>query len=376
MPRPTFDEAVCRGLGRRTQLAPHDIEGISLTVEISPHRALHRRHVVKARWQARPLPLVSSVFALIGLLLLTYPDAASWLTQYNQSKIIKSYADQIRYVDPAPAEQIRRAHEYNRAMTAGALLEANRNLPTGNGRSTNAKLDYFALLNATSSGMMGRIKIPSINVDLPIYHGTSDETLEAGVGHLQGTHLPVGGDNTRTVLTAHRGLAHADMFTHLDQVELGDTFSVEVFGEVFVYKVFDAKVVQPEETEAIRVVPGRDLATLVTCTPLGVNTHRILLTGERVEPTPRQALEEVGTPPTIPTFPWWAVWLVGGLVLIGLYTWRSGYPVVAGLPAPRSQEDHSLENGEASAASDGNVDCSGEAPDSLADSQDCCHDSI
>lgn len=281
---------------------------------------------MRPRWRARLLPLTTSFFALLGLILLTYPTAASWITQYNQSKVIENYAVQLEDVRPEPADQIKRAHEYNTALNSGAILEANANVPTGAGTSTNNELDYFSLLNATEAGLIGRIRIPRINVDLPIYHGATDEVLERGVGHLQGTSLPVGGGSTRTVLTAHRGLAHAEMFTNLDKVEVGDTFSVEVFNQVLVYQVSDTKVVNPDETEAIRVEPGRDLATLVTCTPLGINTHRILLTGERILPTPQKAIEEIGKKPVVPFFPWWMIWLVGGLVAIALYTWRTGYP--------------------------------------------------
>ncbi|WP_344680349.1 class C sortase, partial [Leucobacter komagatae] len=124
------------------------------------------------------------------------------------------------------------------------------------------------------------------SIDLPVYHGTSDATLLKGVGHLQGTSLSMGGDGTRAVLTGHRGLANATMFTHLDQVKVGDTFSVDALGEVFTYRVFDYEVVNAHDTEEIRAVPGKDLMTLITCTPLGVHMHRIIVTGERVTPTP------------------------------------------------------------------------------------------
>ena len=173
---------------------------------------------------------------------------------------------------------------------------------------------------------MARLKVPAADIDLPIYHGTDDETLLRGLGHLEGTSLPVGGQGQRTVVTGHRGLAEARMFTDLDKVQVGDTFTFEVFGEVLTYRVFDKKVVNPEETEALRSEPGRDLATLVTCTPLGINTHRILVTGERVYPTPQRDIDAAGAAPDIPGFPWWALGLLGGVSLIGLYIWRSGYP--------------------------------------------------
>jgi len=224
------------------------------------------------------------------------------------------------------AEQLALAHRYNDALSSGAVLQANSNVPTGDGTSGDASLDYNAILAADSSGLMGRLKVPAADIDLPIYHGTDDETLLRGLGHLEGTSLPVGGQGQRTVVTGHRGLAEARMFTDLDKVQVGDTFTFEVFGEVLTYRVFDKKVVNPEETEALRSEPGRDLATLVTCTPLGINTHRILVTGERVYPTPQRDIDAAGAAPDIPGFPWWALGLLGGVSLIGLYIWRSGYP--------------------------------------------------
>lgn len=291
-------------------------------------RALHLGRVSKARWRPHVLSLLTALLAFVGLVLLTYPTAASWITQYNQSKIVQDYSRAVELSDPKPFEQIRRAHEYNAALNSGAVLEANTNIPTGAGRSSDESLDYFSLLNATPTGLIGRIRIPSIDLDLPIFHGTSDQVLESGIGHLQGTSLPVGGIDTRTVLTGHRGLANAEMFTNLDKVANGDTFSIEVFDQVIVYRVVDIKIVDPSQTEAIRVEPGRDLATLVTCTPLGINSHRILLTGERILPTPQKEIERVGEKPAVPFFPWWILWFTVGTLLIGVYVWRSGYPVM------------------------------------------------
>ncbi len=275
-------------------------------------------------WRLNPLSLIPALLSLIGLLAISYPSVSSWISQYNQSKVIAGYEEQIDSVVPGREEQLRLAHEYNNALSVGALLEANANVPSGNGSSSNEALEYDSILNVNSSGLMGRIRIPSIEVDLPIYHGTSDSTLLQGIGHLEGTSLPVGGPNTRTVLTGHRGLADARMFTDLDEVELGDSFTLELFGEVLTYRVVDKRVVEPDQTETLRVEAGRDLATLITCTPLGINTHRILLTGERVSPTPIADIEQAGKSPTIPHFPWWAIWIPLGLVAIGFYILWAG----------------------------------------------------
>lgn len=294
-------------------------------------RAHHHRPDTKPgadarRWRLQPLSLLPAVLALAGMLLFAYPTVAAWVTQYNQSKIITTYAADVDSADPDAATQLTQAHAYNDALSVGAVLEANTNVPTGVGEGRDDTLDYDSILDANGAGLMARLRIPSINLDLPVYHGTSDETLLAGLGHLEGTSLPVGGEGTRAVITGHRGLADARMFTDLNQVEIGDTFVIEVFGEVLTYQVFDTKVVEPDETEALRAEEGRDLVTLVTCTPLGINSHRILVTGERVYPTPQKDLDAAGDPPTVPSFPWWAVGLAVGFILVGLYVWRSGYP--------------------------------------------------
>ena len=278
------------------------------------------------RWTFSALSLIPSLLALAAMLLCLYPSISAWIVQYNQSQVIAQYKDSVGRADPSADEQLALAHRYNDALNYGAVLKANTNVPTGDGTSGDESLDYNSILRADDTGLMGRLKVSTADIDLPIYHGTADDTLLRGLGHLEGTSLPVGGQGQRAVVTGHSGLAEARMFTDLDKVSVGDTFTFEVFGEVLTYRVFDKKVVEPEETEALRADPGRDLATLVTCTPLGINTHRILITGERVYPTPQKDIDAAGDVPDIPGFPWWAVGLLGGVSLIGLYMWRSGYP--------------------------------------------------
>ncbi|GGO96381.1 class C sortase [Actinomyces gaoshouyii] len=307
----------------------------------------HRIHRAERRWRLRVANLIPAVLAMAGLALFSYPSVAAWISQYNQSKVVANYEEQVDKAKPSAEEQLAQAHAYNDALSSGAVLEANTNIPTGAGEAPDDSLDYNKILSANAVGLMGRLRIPAIDLDLPIYHGTSDEVLLAGLGHLQGTSLPVGGKGTRSVITGHRGLANATMFTNLDQVGVGDTFALEVFGEVLSYRVVETKVVAPEETEALRADPDRDLVTLVTCTPLGINTHRILVTAERITPTPADDLAAAGAKPEIPGFPWWAVWITGVLVAVGLYLWRTGYP-----PTATAAEDDDDENGPSSRAKD------------------------
>jgi len=268
---------------------------------------------------------------------LLYPTAAAWVSQYNQSNVTRLQTTRNSELALSARESaIEEADAYNRVLQSGALLESGANLATGTGSlavgtaaiegdAGTQPLNYWDILKTNPTGAMARLRIDSIDLDLPIYHGTSDETLLQGVGHLQGTSLPVGGVGTRAVLTGHRGLSSATMFTNLNQVKEGDLFTIEVMGEVLAYRVFAIEVVDPDDTEEIRPDPNRDLVTLVTCTPLGINSQRILVTGERVTPTPKAALDEAGGPPLIPRFPWWVAVYLGVTVLNWLAFWRAGF---------------------------------------------------
>ncbi|WP_105803973.1 class C sortase [Leucobacter massiliensis] len=294
----------------------------------------------RARRQWRPSVLTWSiaVLAVAGMVAGLYPMTAAWLSSYNQSQVIKNAETSIDSLSPGKEDQLAAAHAYNDALSAGVRLEAGGNVPVGTGNLSGGDLRYDELLNSNEEGLMGRIKIPGISVDLPIYHGTSDAALLKGAGHLEGSHLPVGGENTRSVVTAHRGLANSTMFTNLDKVGSGDTFTVEVLGEILTYRVFDIQVIDPDETSSLRVQPGRDLVTLITCTPLGINSQRIVVTGERITPTPPEDLASAGAAPTIPGFPWWAVIGGAGVLLIGAYTIRQGF-VDARVRERRRQSD-------------------------------------
>ena len=260
--------------------------------------------------------------ALLGVLVLLYPTVASWFSQYNQSELIEEMDQSVNADPPSKLrEEIQRARGYNSELTGGALVSPDSNIPTGQGASPR-EFDYQQILNIGGTGLMGRLRIPSIQVDLPIYHGTSDDVLAKGVGHLQGTSFPVGGESQHSVLTAHRGLPSATLFDNLGEVKIGDTFTVEVFGEVLTYKVIETQTVLPDETQALFPRYGEDLITLVTCTPLGINTHRYLVTGERVTPTPIEDVARAGARPDIPGFPWWIVVLGATLAgYVGIVAW-------------------------------------------------------
>ncbi|TDP93120.1 sortase A [Leucobacter luti] len=278
-----------------------------------------------ARWRPSALTIVIAVLALAGIGAGLYPMSAGWLSSYNQSKVLSTSVANLDSLTPSADEQLAAAEAYNRALSAGVVLGKNAHVPVGDWTLADQTLEYDELLRGGANGLMSRIKIPSIGVDLPVFHGTSDAVLARGSGHLEGSHLPVGGSGTRSVLTAHRGLANATMFTNLDQVTLGDTFVVETLGRVMTYRVRDIQVIAPEDTGTLRAELGEDLVTLITCTPLGINTHRIVVTGERITPTPIADVQAAGATSAIPGFPWWAVWSGLGLLLVTGYVARQGF---------------------------------------------------
>lgn len=278
----------------------------------------------RPRWKPGGLSVIICVLALVGSAVGIYPFAAAWLSSYQQSLVIQSSTGSLDDIDPGVDEQLRMAHAYNDALVAGVALESGAAVPTGYAEGVGG-FTYRDVLNANEEGVMGRVKIDKIDVDLPIYHGTDHETLKKGAGHLEGSHLPVGGEGTRTVVTAHRGLATSTLFTNLDEVEAGDRFTITVLGEVLTYEVREKKVIDPDDTDTLRAEAGRDLATLITCTPLGVNTHRIVVTGERVTPTPIRDIEEAHADPTVPGFPWWALIAAGLLITITAYFIHTGF---------------------------------------------------
>ena len=275
------------------------------------------------RWKPNGLLIVTTLVAVIGATTLTYSSAASWVSSLNQSQVVKGYQLSVEHTEPSAAEQLAAADRYNESLASGVELEANTRKPIGAGTATGTVPSYASLLS-TPTGIMSRIQIPKIGVDLPVYHGTSDATLLRGAGHLEGTSLPVGGKGTLSVITGHRGLAEATMFTDLDRIQPGDTFTVTTFGRVLTYRVFDTRVVEPSDTASLHPQQDRDLVTLITCTPLGINSHRILVTGERVRPTPDADVKAAEAPPVTVAFPWWLVFYVTGLALIGLYLWWGG----------------------------------------------------
>lgn len=212
---------------------------------------------------------------LAGLSLLLYPSFSNYWNSLHQTRAIAGYAENVAALDEDQyASYWRAAQAYN-----DTLLER----VTGFALTDAQQEEYDSLLDISGLGIMGYIEIPEINCSLPIYHGTAESVLQIAVGHLEWSSLPVGGESTHSVLSGHRGLPSAKLFTHLDQLREGDIFMLRVLDEVLTYEVDQILIVEPQETSALTVVPGEDLCTLVTCTPYGINTHRLLVRGHRIE---------------------------------------------------------------------------------------------
>jgi len=211
-----------------------------------------------------------------GLTLLLYPTISNWLMERNQSIAIQEYDASIaEMAAQALEEELQKAREYNDALSGANIEdpfvpESGRVLP----------VDYTSILNV--DGMIGHIEIPIIDVYQPIYHGTGEEVLEKGVGHMQYTAFPIGGEGNHTVLTGHTGLTSARLFTDLDQLETGDVFYIHVLDEILAYEVDQILVVEPSDTDELLPVAGKDYVTLVTCTPYGINSHRLFVRGTRI----------------------------------------------------------------------------------------------
>lgn len=267
----------------------------------------------------RKLILILSVLLFMGAVAITaYPMIANYINDKHQSAIRIEYAQEVEALEDSEIRDARQA--------AIAYNESLKPIRYDREALQAAAESYDELLNLHGSGLMGYVEIPKIEVNLPIYHGTSEEVLQKGIGHLFGSSLPIGGEGFHSVLTGHSGLAGKRLFSDLDQLAPGDTFFLHILGETLAYEVTEINTVLPYETELLLAVPGEDLCTLVTCTPYGVNSHRLLVRGSRV-PYEKAMEEALETPKETVRSTWKENYLQGlaigggsalGAVLLGL----------------------------------------------------------
>lgn len=228
------------------------------------------------RWIKKNLSSIILVLIfIIGLSLLLYPSFSDYWNSFHQSRAIASYAQTVTTIDDDQYEKMwAQAQEYNTTLAK----KQNRWV-----LSEEEYEEYEGLLNIGGTGIIGYIEIPNIKVSLPIYHGVDEAVLQIAVGHIEGSSLPVGGEGTHCVISGHRGLPSAKLFTNLDEMEEGDLFMMRVLDETLTYEVDQIRIVEPEDLSALDIEEGKDLCTLVTCTPYGINSHRLLVRGHRVE---------------------------------------------------------------------------------------------
>ena len=243
------------------------------------------------------------IIFLAGLSLLLYPFVANQWNNHRQKQLISSYEDNLTELTEAGdidyAKELKKAQAYNDALVPSILPDS---FAVADARKEEDST-YMNCLNLTGDGMMGIVEIPKIAIKLPIYHGTSDEVLQQAAGHLEGSSLPIGGESTHAVISAHRGLPSASLFTDLDQMKIGDHFLV----------------VEPEDTDALAVEEGEDLVTLLTCTPYGVNTQRLLVRGHRVDYVADEVAAEQTPLSGISLHTNYLLWVIVGILITGVF---------------------------------------------------------
>lgn len=275
----------------------------------------------KGKRRGSKLPLILAlILVLVGAGIFLYPAVSNLIADLSHRQIITSHANLVSSLDEETlAEEWKKAEEYNENLMGDPVHDP---FIPGSGYAIPDNYDQVLALD----DVMCTLEIPKINLSLPVYHGTSEEVLAKGVGHMEVTALPIGGLNRHSVLTGHRGLPSAELFTRLDELEVGDHFYIHVLDEVHAYEVDQITVVEPDELENLVAVPGRDLITLVTCTPYAVNTHRLLVRGTRVEydPETEQQEDEVTTRALDYSYLWYYIpgGLVGVAVIAGIVIWR------------------------------------------------------
>ena len=222
--------------------------------------------------------IIIAVVFLGGLSILLYPTVSDYINERNSSRVIIAYDDVVEQMaEEDYTKEMQDASEYNAYLTQYANLSVAASV-----EKDREDRQYDQLLNVDGSGVMGIINIPAINVNLPIYHGTEEGTLQTAIGHYEGSSLPIGGESTHAILTGHRGLPSAKLFTDLDRLEVGDVFYIKVLGEILEYEIDQIQTVLPHELDSLSITPGEDYVTLVTCTPYGINSHRLLVRGTRI----------------------------------------------------------------------------------------------
>ena len=263
--------------------------------------------------------LIIGIIFLAGLSLLLYPFVANQWNNYRQKQLISSYEQTVSEKDAAHEidydAELQKAEAYNEALLPSILPDSFAVAAA----SDKEDQSYMDALNIAGDEMMGIVEIPKIDIKLPIYHTTDEDVLKQAAGHLEGSSLPIGGKSTHAVISAHRGLPSASLFTDLDQMKIGDHFLIHVLDNTLCYEVDQILVVEPEDTDALAVEEGEDLVTLLTCTPYGVNTQRLLVRGHRVDYVADEVAAEQTPLSGISLHTNYLLWVIVGILITGVF---------------------------------------------------------
>lgn len=266
-----------------------------------------KKREIRKRYMGDVLRVIGLIIALSVLL---YPTVSNYLYEKNSARVISSYDENaVQLGESEKKEMLEAARQYNSELLGNLEL-----LDPFSPMKKEVDARYQSLLSTNEAGMMGYIRIPKIEVELPIYHGTEERILQSGIGHFEGTSLPVGGESSHCVLTGHRGLPSKILFTDLDKLTNGDIFYIKILGETFAYRVDQILTVLPEDTKALTIAPGKDYVTLVTCTPYAVNTHRLLVRGVRIPY--EEAIRQVEDEKITPTLPFQVKLLILAIIVL------------------------------------------------------------
>ncbi|MDR1851618.1 MAG: class C sortase [Propionibacteriaceae bacterium] len=281
--------------------------------------SLNFKHLALSFWKGVRENWLICLVGVVGVAMLAYPTAGCWFAERAQGEVISSYIEEMETHPTSELQAIiEAAHRYNEKLPYDVpIAEA----AVGKQLKTKAAYaDYLDQMKIGPAEAIGRVRIKSIEADLPMFHGTSEKAISSGAGHMYGSSLPVGGEGTHAVLTAHSGLVNAELFTKLEKVRIGDVVTILVGTEELYYEVDDIATVLPTQTEALKIEPGKDLLTLMTCTPIGVNSHRLLVTGHRKWPVTAELAGSYGMPKAPDGgFPWWIPAFMFGALALGVF---------------------------------------------------------
>ncbi len=288
------------------------VDSGGVTTEVTGGRRVRRRR------RRIAINAVLQILAMTAVGMLVYPQAADWLSRIGHNADISGY---VARVADTPSEERERileaAYAYNDELQPGPLTDPYTSLAEDEALRSELYLAYEEMLRVSGTEAIGTLSYPAVGIGLPVYHGTTEDTISRGIGHLYGTSLPVGGPDTHAVLTSHSGLPHVQLFSPLHKAKMGDTFWISVLGEDHYYRVERIETVLPGQTDSLEIVAGEDWVTLFTCTPIGVNTHRLMIHAIRIPDQEALGVEEIAGDGITLGFPWWAVWFGGGSLVVG-----------------------------------------------------------